>query len=133
MEKEMRCDKRILLGTWNSGNLYDSVQTRTIWYDHFHVFRTHSTRAMARAPFPGVSASAIRLGVPRRPCFGMSYSCSSLFGHGPSAWPRITLKSSNGEVFQLNEIVALKSQTIKHMIEDDCADNGIPLLNVTGN
>lgn len=27
--------------------------------------------------------------------------------------------------------MALESQTIKHMIEDDCADNGIPLPNVT--
>ncbi|CAI0553859.1 unnamed protein product [Linum tenue] len=26
----------------------------------------------------------------------------------------------------------MQSQTIKHMIEDDCADNGIPLPNVTG-
>ncbi|CAI0547369.1 unnamed protein product [Linum tenue] len=25
----------------------------------------------------------------------------------------------------------MQSQTIKHMIEDDCADNGIPLPNVT--
>ena len=27
--------------------------------------------------------------------------------------------------------MALESQTIKHMIEDDCADSGIPLPNVT--
>ena len=27
--------------------------------------------------------------------------------------------------------MALESQTIKHMIEDNCADNGIPLPNVT--
>jgi len=31
----------------------------------------------------------------------------------------------------VDEIVALESQTIKHMIEDDCADSGIPLPNVT--
>ncbi|KAL5995667.1 SCF ubiquitin ligase complex protein SKP1b [Asimina triloba] len=44
----------------------------------------------------------------------------------------VTLKSSDGEVFEISEAVALQSQTIKHMIEDDCADSGIPLPNVTG-
>ncbi|KAM5573441.1 SKP1-like protein 1A [Rosa sericea] len=44
----------------------------------------------------------------------------------------ITLKSSDGETFDIEEVVALESQTIKHMVEDDCVDNGIPLPNVTG-
>ncbi|KAI8024359.1 SKP1-like protein 4 [Camellia lanceoleosa] len=43
----------------------------------------------------------------------------------------IVLKSSDGETFEVEESVALESQTIKHMIEDDCADTSIPLPNVT--
>ncbi|XP_044321065.1 SKP1-like protein 1 isoform X1 [Triticum aestivum] len=42
----------------------------------------------------------------------------------------IMLKSSDGEEFQVEEAVAMESQTIRHMIEDDCADNVIPLPNV---
>ena len=44
---------------------------------------------------------------------------------------KIMLKSSDEETFEVEEAVAVQSQTIKHMIEDDCADNEIPLPNVT--
>ncbi|PIA27817.1 hypothetical protein AQUCO_07500027v1 [Aquilegia coerulea] len=44
---------------------------------------------------------------------------------------KVTLKSSDGESFDVDEAVAIESQTIKHMIEDECADDGIPLPNVT--
>ncbi|KAE9447369.1 hypothetical protein C3L33_20712, partial [Rhododendron williamsianum] len=43
----------------------------------------------------------------------------------------IVLKSSDGETFEVEEAVAVESQTIKHMIEDNCADTSIPLPNVT--
>nr|GEW35975.1 SKP1-like protein 1B [Tanacetum cinerariifolium] len=43
----------------------------------------------------------------------------------------IMLKASDGETFEVEEIVALQSQTIKQMIEDGCADSAIPLPDVT--
>ncbi|XP_062024705.1 SKP1-like protein 1 [Rosa rugosa] len=44
----------------------------------------------------------------------------------------IVLQSSDNETFHIEEAVALQSQMIKHMVEDDCANNTIPLPNVTG-
>ncbi|KAI5010133.1 hypothetical protein ZWY2020_012270 [Hordeum vulgare] len=43
---------------------------------------------------------------------------------------KITLKSSDGEEFDVDKTVAMESQTLRHMIEDECADNAIPLPNV---
>ncbi|OWM68226.1 SKP1-like protein 1A [Punica granatum] len=44
---------------------------------------------------------------------------------------KIILKSSDGKTFEVDEVVAVMSQTIKHMIEDGCAENAIPLPNVS--
>ncbi|KAK4740362.1 hypothetical protein R3W88_004059 [Solanum pinnatisectum] len=46
---------------------------------------------------------------------------------------KILLRSSDGEVFEVEEAVALESQTIKFLIEDDCAGSDIPISNVTSN
>ncbi|KAK4726768.1 hypothetical protein R3W88_031685 [Solanum pinnatisectum] len=36
----------------------------------------------------------------------------------------------NGKVFVLDEAIAVRSQAIKNMVEDDCVSNAIPLPNV---
>jgi S-phase kinase-associated protein 1 len=45
---------------------------------------------------------------------------------------KITLKSSDNQIFEIDETVALEFQTIKNMIEDNCVGTGIPVPNVTG-
>uniref|UniRef100_A0ACD5XK66 Uncharacterized protein n=1 Tax=Avena sativa TaxID=4498 RepID=A0ACD5XK66_AVESA len=45
----------------------------------------------------------------------------------------ITLKSSDGENFEIKNEAAALSQTIKHMIEEDYVENGVPLPNVNSN
>lgn len=40
------------------------------------------------------------------------------------------LKTSDGHIFELDEAAARMSETINNMIEDDCAGEVIPLLNV---
>ncbi|KAK3001143.1 hypothetical protein RJ639_021068 [Escallonia herrerae] len=42
----------------------------------------------------------------------------------------LTLKSSDGQEFTVEESVILQSLTIKNMVEDDCAKDKIPLPNV---
>ncbi|KAM7257763.1 hypothetical protein ACFE04_013504 [Oxalis oulophora] len=48
-----------------------------------------------------------------------------------SSTNKIVLKSSDGETFEVDESVALESQTIKLLIEDDCAGTEIPIPNVS--
>ncbi|XP_019156819.1 PREDICTED: SKP1-like protein 1A [Ipomoea nil] len=45
---------------------------------------------------------------------------------------KVKVRSSDGEVFELSQTVARQSETLKHMIVDDCAEDCIPLPNVTG-
>ncbi|CAB4299574.1 unnamed protein product [Prunus armeniaca] len=44
---------------------------------------------------------------------------------------KIILKSDDNQTFEVKVAVAMQSQTIKHMVEDDCANDAIPLSNVT--
>ncbi|KAM6567680.1 hypothetical protein CsatA_026808 [Cannabis sativa] len=57
----------------------------------------------------------------------------SAMSSSSSSSKKITLISSDGESFEMEETVAMQSQMIKFMIEDGCADNAIPVPNVTAN
>ena len=46
---------------------------------------------------------------------------------------KVTLKSSDKVLFEVNEPVALESQMIKNIIEDAGTANAIPLFNVSSN
>ncbi|XP_037437872.1 SKP1-like protein 1 isoform X1 [Triticum dicoccoides] len=59
-----------------------------------------------------------------------SSSSSEAVVGGEKSNKMITLISSDGESFEATEEAAKMSVTIKHMIEDGCADDGIPLPNV---
>jgi len=59
-------------------------------------------------------------------------SSSSKEHHPESSMKKITLTSFDGETFEIEEAVAMESQTIKHLIDDVSNDTGIPIPNVTG-
>ncbi|KAH0773451.1 hypothetical protein KY290_010588 [Solanum tuberosum] len=45
----------------------------------------------------------------------------------------ITLKTSNGEEFKLDEAIVVRSEVIKNIVQDvDCTSNAIPLFNIDG-
>ncbi|KAL5723682.1 hypothetical protein ACHQM5_007052 [Ranunculus cassubicifolius] len=46
---------------------------------------------------------------------------------------KVVLRSSDGQDFEVEQSVVVKAKTIAHMIEDGCADDVIPVANVTGN
>ena len=46
---------------------------------------------------------------------------------------RVTLKSSDKVLFEVNEPISLESQMIKNIIEDAGTANAIPLFNVSSN
>ncbi|KAK0576852.1 hypothetical protein LWI29_024427 [Acer saccharum] len=50
---------------------------------------------------------------------------------GAASSRKITLVSSDGETFEVDEAVALESLRMKYYIDCNCADNGIPLPEVT--
>ncbi|KAI3981068.1 hypothetical protein MKX01_032208 [Papaver californicum] len=43
----------------------------------------------------------------------------------------IVLKNDDAKEFEVEESIVLSYETIKHLIEDDCVENSIPLPNVT--
>jgi S-phase kinase-associated protein 1 len=44
----------------------------------------------------------------------------------------VKLKSSDNKTFEVEEAVAVQSETLKNMVDDGCANDTIPLPNVSG-
>ncbi|KAK3412719.1 SKP1-like protein 1A [Eucalyptus grandis] len=64
----------------------------------------------------------------------MSSPPSSSFSTSPPACPKkmITLRSSDGATFEIEEAAALLSKTLESMIGENCAGTPIPLPNIAG-
>ncbi|KAF7849928.1 hypothetical protein BT93_L0112 [Corymbia citriodora subsp. variegata] len=63
----------------------------------------------------------------------MSSSSPSSSSPPPSCPKKmITLRSSDGETFEIEEAAALQSKTLENMIDENCASTPIPLPNVNG-
>ncbi|KAF8033195.1 hypothetical protein BT93_D1947 [Corymbia citriodora subsp. variegata] len=63
----------------------------------------------------------------------MSSSSPSSSSPPPSCPKKmITLRSSDGETFEIEEAAALQSRTLENMIDENCASTPIPLPNVNG-
>uniref|UniRef100_A0A2N9GBD1 SKP1-like protein n=1 Tax=Fagus sylvatica TaxID=28930 RepID=A0A2N9GBD1_FAGSY len=45
---------------------------------------------------------------------------------------KLKLKTWDDQIFEVEQNVAMHSETIKFMVEDECAENVIPLANVDG-
>ncbi|KAF8013436.1 hypothetical protein BT93_I1323 [Corymbia citriodora subsp. variegata] len=59
-------------------------------------------------------------------------SSSSSSSSPPCPKKMITLKSSDGETFQIEETAALQSKTLENMIDENCAGTPIPLRSING-
>ncbi|MCL7049251.1 hypothetical protein MKW94_011001 [Papaver nudicaule] len=61
-----------------------------------------------------------------------TYKNLKLTGGSKSEKKMVTLKTGDNKTFVVERSVVLISETIKHLIEDDCAEDVIPLENITG-
>ncbi|KAK3412716.1 SKP1-like protein 1A [Eucalyptus grandis] len=64
----------------------------------------------------------------------MSSPPSAYASSSPPPCPKkmITLRSSDGATFEIEETAALQSKTLENMIHENCASTPIPVPNITG-